>query len=77
MSQTISLNQLIDLGFHIYLENTIRQDQVIKSRKLIANVYGKQLVAVLIKQKKYRELFSDFLSKLRLSRNFRDRQMYL
>jgi hypothetical protein len=77
MSQTISLNQLIDLGFHIYLENTIRQDQVIKSRKLIANVYGKQLVAVLIKQKKYRELFYDFLSKLRLSRNFRDRQMYL
>lgn len=62
MSATMSLTQLVDQGFHTYLEQTILTDQVVASRKSIANVYGFHVLPALIKQKKYREHFTDFCS---------------
>ena len=50
---------------------------MIQSRKTIAKVYGQYVLTPLIKQKKYREPFTDFVNALRMSKNFRDRQMYL
>lgn len=40
-------------------------------------MYGKLVVSSLIKQKKYRKEITDFIDQLRLSKNFRDRQMYI
>ena len=43
----------------------------------VAKVFGRQVVAKLIRQKKYRKDLTDFVDSLRMSKNFRDRQMYL
>jgi len=43
----------------------------------MAAVFGKQVVAKLIRSKKYRKDLTDFVDELRQSKNFRDRQMYL
>ena len=43
----------------------------------MARVFGSKVVAKLIRQKKYRKDLTDFVDTLRLSKNFRDRQMYL
>ena len=38
---------------------------------------GSQVIVPLIKIKSYRKTLTDFIDMLRLSKNFRDRQMYL
>ena len=43
----------------------------------MAKVFGKHVVAPLIRSKKYRKDLTDFVDTLRQSTNFRDRQMYL
>lgn len=50
---------------------------MIQSRFDVARVFGSKVVAKLIRQKKYRKDLTDFIDSLRLSKNFRDRQMYL
>lgn len=47
------------------------------SRFAVANVFGKYVVAKLIRSKKYRKDLTDYVDTLRMSTNFRDRQMYL
>ena len=42
-----------------------------------AKVLGAKIVAPLIKGKKYRGLLTEYTDKLRTSKNFRDRQVYL
>lgn len=69
--------QLVEQGFHTYLETTIKKDQVVACRKLCAKIYGFNVLPTLIKLKKYREHFTEFVASLRLSKNFRDRQMYV
>jgi len=61
------------MGFHTYLEYFIKNDQVVSSRVEIAELYGSFIVPHVIKQKKYREHFTDLLTELRTSKNFRDR----
>lgn len=46
---------------------------MIQSRFQIARVFGKQVVAKLIRQKKYRKDLTDYVDSLRQSNNFRDR----
>ena len=43
----------------------------------MAKVLGGQVIALLIKDKRYRKPLTDFVDELRVSPNFRDRQMYL
>ena len=43
----------------------------------MAKVLGVNVIAPLIKNKTYRKPLTDFIDMLRLSKNFRDRQMYL
>jgi hypothetical protein len=50
---------------------------MVASRFEAANVFGKKVVAKLIKSKKYRKDLTDFVDELRKSTNFRNRQMYL
>ena len=50
---------------------------MIAHRFNVAKVFGKQVVAKLIRQKKYRKDLTDYVDSLRMSKNFRDRQMYL
>jgi len=50
---------------------------MVVSRFEAANVFGRKVVAKLIKSKKYRKDLTDFVDELRKSTNFRNRQMYL
>jgi len=50
---------------------------MICSRFELSKVFGKQVIAKLIRSKKYRKDLTDFVDSLRKSTNFRDRQMYL
>jgi len=50
---------------------------MVVSRFQAANVFGRKVVAKLIKSKKYRKDLTDFVDELRKSTNFRNRQMYL
>mgnify|MGYP007029214245 CR=1 FL=1 len=50
---------------------------MVSSRFEVARVFGKTVVAKLIRQKKYRKDLTDFVDSLRSSKNCRDRQMYL
>jgi hypothetical protein len=43
----------------------------------LAGLYGANVVCPLIKQKKYREGITEYMTTLRTSKVFRDRQMYL
>ena len=69
--------QLVDKGFHTYLEYSMKHDSIVNCRYQIAKLYGFTVVPQTIKSKKYREHFTDFLSDLRISNYFRDRQVYL
>ena len=62
---------------HRYLYKVIKDDPYIQFRKDLASVLGCKVIAPLIKNKKYRKDLTDFLDQLRLSSNFRDRQMYV
>lgn len=59
------------------MEDTIKSDPLIANRRALAEVYGKTILAPLIKNKKYRKDLTEFIDGLRASKNFRERQMYL
>ena len=69
--------QLMDINFHDYLFDIIKNEQAIQYKIRAAKVIGSKIVAPLIKGKKYRALLTTFTDDLRLSKSFRDRQMYL
>lgn len=69
--------ELVEAGFHQFLYESIKTEEMIQSRFNIARVFGKHVVAKLIRQKKYRKDLTDYVDSLRVSNNFRDRQMYL
>jgi len=50
---------------------------MVGNRVKVAKVFGSHVVAKLIKSKKYRKDLTDFVDDLRISTNFRNRQMYL
>ena len=86
-------NELVEAGFHQYLYESIKSEQV--SEKIIklnnfcvmnqmvgcrfelSKTLGGKVVAKLIRQKKYRKDLTDYVDSLRQSTNFRDRQMYI
>lgn len=56
------------------IQDIIKQDVAIKNRKIACKVYGKYVVVVnLIKNKTFGERVRQFLTELRLSKNFRER----
>ena len=55
----------------------IKKEQFIANRFEASRVFGKEVVSKLIRMKKYRKDLTDFVDELRVSTNFRDRQMYL
>jgi len=67
----------MELNFHDYLFDIIKQSIAINYRMRAAQVLGSKIVAPLIKGKKYRTLLTTFTDELRESKNFRDRQIYL
>ena len=50
---------------------------MVSDRVSASKVFGSHVVAKLIRSKKYRKDLTDFVDELRVSNNFRDRQMYL
>ena len=66
-------SDLVDADFHQYLYTAVKLDQMISTRKRMANVLGNKVIGRLIKQKKYRKDLTDFIDSLRTSNNFRDR----
>jgi len=69
--------ELVEAGFHQYLYEAIKNEQMISARVELSKVLGGSVVAKLIKQKKYRKDLTDYVDTLRQSKNFRDRQSYL
>lgn len=69
--------QLMDISFHTYLFDIIKNERAIQYKVRAAVVIGAKIVAPLIKGKKYRALLTEFTDALRMSKNFRDRQLYL
>ena len=67
----------MEANFHEYLFSIITDERAINYKIRAANVLGSKIVAHLIKGKKYRTLLTEYTDKLRLSKNFRDRQVYL
>ena len=61
----------------MYLQTMIKSDHVVSSRNIAAKVFGFCVLPQFFKLKKYREPFNVFLNDLRLSKYFRDRQMYI
>ena len=74
--EILSCQVLVEQGFHLHLQHIIVSDTYISTRKSAAKVYGATVIQ-LVKLKKYREVLYEYLTKLRLSKNFRDRQMYV
>jgi len=69
--------KLFEADYHLNLFTFIKEEQNIMNRKRAAKVLGSQVIVPLIKIKTYRKTLTDFIDMLRLSKNFRDRQMYL
>jgi len=69
--------ELVEAGFHIFLYEAIKNEEMVQSRFNAAKVFGTRVVAKLIRQKKYRKDLTDYVDTLRQSPNFRDRQMYV
>jgi hypothetical protein len=69
--------QLMDIDFHIYLFDIIKNERAIQYKIRAAEVLGSKIVAPLIKGKKYRGILTTFLDELRTSNNFRNRQIYI
>jgi len=70
-------SQLMDLNFHEYLFDIIWNERAINYKVRAAKVIGSKIVVPLIKGKKHRALLTAFTDKLRISKNFRDRQIYI
>eukprot|EP00347_Sterkiella_histriomuscorum_P014101 403362163 len=68
---------LADQEFHLSLQEIIDKDQAISYKKRACKLFGAKVVAPLIKTKKLRKTLTSFLDNLRISKNFRQRQLYL
>lgn len=68
---------LMEANFHEYIFEIIQKERAVNYKIRAANVLGSKVVANLIKGKKYRAILTDFTDKLRLSKSFRDRQIYI
>lgn len=55
----------------------IDKDQAIRYKKTACKLFGAKVIAPLIKSKKYRKFLTARLDQLRVSPNFRHRQLYL
>jgi cyanate lyase len=64
---------LIEAEYHSYVQDVIKSDPIIANRKKLAELYGTTILTPLIKTKKYRKSFTDFIDGLRASKNFRER----
>lgn len=69
--------QLMDANYHDYLFDIIKHERAINYKLRAAAVVGAKIVSPLIKGKKHRALLTSFTDELRLSKHFRDRQIYL
>ena len=69
--------QLMDNNYHDYLFDIIKNERAINYKLRAARVIGSKIVSPLIKGKKYRALLTNFTDELRVSRHFRDRQIYI
>lgn len=67
----------MDMGFHEYLFDLIANERAINYKVRAAKVIGSKIVVPLIKGKKHRALLTAYTDKLRTSKNFRDRQIYV
>lgn len=67
----------MEINFHNYLFDIIKNEQAIQYKIRAANVLGAKIIAPLIKGKKYRAVLTAFVDELRTSKNFRNRQIYL
>lgn len=67
----------MDAEYHTFIFDAIREERSICARVELAKVLGSQVIAPLIKSKKYRKDLTDYINTLRLSKCFRDRQMYI
>jgi hypothetical protein len=67
----------MDSEYHQYLITIIESDKIVKNRKRAAKILGSKVIVPYIKTKKYRKFLTAFIDKLRVSKNFRDRQIYL
>jgi len=72
-----ALTTLAEADIHTYLITIIEKDQSISNKKRACKVLGGKVIVGLIKNKKYRKPLTSFIDSLRLSKNFRDRQLYL
>ena len=72
-----SPTQLMESNFHEYMFDIIRNERAINYKVRAAIVLGAKVVAPLIKGKKYRTIITSFTDELRVSKNFRDRQIYV
>lgn len=69
--------QLMDANYHDYLFDIIKNERAINYKLRAAKVIGSKIVSPLIKGKKYRAMLTNFTDELRLSKHFRDRQIYI
>jgi hypothetical protein len=67
----------MEANFNEYIIDIIANERAINYKIRAANIMGAKIVANLIKGKKYRALLTDYTDKLRMSKSFRDRQIYL
>jgi hypothetical protein len=64
---------LVEAGYHTYVQDVIKSDPIIANRKKLAELFGTTILTPLIKNKKYRKPLTDFIDGLRMSKNFRER----
>ena len=67
----------MEANFHDYIFDIIKNERAINYKLRAAIELGQKIIAPLIKGKKYRALLTTFTDELRLSKNFRDRQIYV
>lgn len=67
----------MEANFHDFLFEIINNERAINYKIRAASVLGSKIIAQLIKGKKYRGILTEYTDKLRLSKFFRDRQVYL
>lgn len=70
---TFDVAELVEAGFHQFIYEAIKSEQMVGNRVKVAKVFGTQVIAKLIKSKKYRKDLTDFVDDLRISTNFRNR----
>jgi hypothetical protein len=67
----------MEANFHEYVFDIITNERAVNYKFRAAHILGAKIVAPLIKGKKYRALLTQFTDKLRTSKNFRERQIYV